>query len=100
MRSSVTGRRFLATCVAVVTTIATAATLAAPAGAGESDRAAAVAKKSGDITMIQANIYTGLSPERFQADVREVLAEQPDFVTYNEVPFRNDEVMAPDGYAI
>ena len=34
---------------------------------------------------------------RFQADVRKVLALEPDFVTYNEVPFRNDAVIAPDG---
>src|SRR5215207_3641603 len=97
MRRPVTG--FLATGVALVAAMATVATLTAPAVAGADDgdrRASAV----GDITMIQANIYTGLSPERFQADVREVLAVQPDFVTYNEVPFRNDAVMAPDGYAI
>ena len=53
-----------------------------------------------DITMVQANIYTGLTVERFQADVRTVLSLAPDFVTYNEVPFRNDAVMAPEGYDI
>jgi len=99
MRRSVTGRLFLATCVALFTAIAAAATLAVPAGAGENDGKVDVPPTS-DITMIQANIYTGLSVERFQADVRTVLAVQPDFVTYNEVPFRNDAVMAPDGYAI
>jgi endonuclease/exonuclease/phosphatase (EEP) superfamily protein YafD len=99
MRRSVTGRRFLTAGAAAFTAIAAAATLAAPAGAGAGRATADVAQTS-DITMIQANIYTGLSPERFQADVREVLAVQPDFVTYNEVPFRNDEVMAPEGYAI
>ena len=51
-----------------------------------------------DITMIQANIYTGLTVPRFQADVRKVLALEPDFVTYNEVPFRSDSVIAPEGY--
>ena len=51
-----------------------------------------------DVTMVQANIYTGLSVARFQADVRNgARRSQPDFVTYNEVPFRNDEVMAARG---
>ena len=73
----------------------------APAAAGNGDGNPEVPDPMvPDITMIQANIYTGLSVERFQADVRKVLAVQPDFVTYNEVPFRNDEVMAPEGYAI
>ena len=53
-----------------------------------------------DITMVQANIKSALSVERFQADVREVLAEEPDFVTYNEVPDRQDSVIAPEGYGV
>ncbi|MBZ5737299.1 endonuclease/exonuclease/phosphatase family protein [Nocardioides mangrovi] len=53
-----------------------------------------------DVTMVQANIYTGLTVERFQKDVATVLGLQPDFVTYNEVPFRSDAVMAPTGYSI
>ncbi len=53
-----------------------------------------------DITMVQANIYTGLTVEKFQKDVATVLSLEPDFVTYNEVPFRSDAVMAPEGYSI
>ena len=53
-----------------------------------------------DVTMVQANVYTGLTVPKFQADVATVLSLQPDFVTYNEVPFRNDAVMAPEGYDI
>lgn len=54
------------------------------------------------VTMVQANIYSGLTVPRFQADVRKVLDLRPDFITYNEVPLRNDLVMAPpaEGYAI
>ncbi len=104
MRRPPAKRRFLATGVAVITATVAAAILAAPtapAVAGDNDgRAADVAPTTSDITMIQANIYTGLKTERFQADVRKVLAVKPDFVTYNEVPFRNDDVMAPEGYAI
>lgn len=62
---------------------------------------AAAEEPPGDsVTMVQANILSRLSVERFQADVREVLAEQPDFVSYNEVPLRNDAVLAPAGYDI
>ena len=53
-----------------------------------------------DITLVQANIYTGLSVEKFQKDVAKVLALQPDFVTYNETHYRSEAVMAPDGYAL
>lgn len=53
-----------------------------------------------DVTMVHANIKSSLSVERFQSDVREVFAESPDFVSYNEVPLRVDTVLAPDGYDI
>lgn len=69
---------------------------AAPGAASSSNDDPAVS----DITMVQANIYTGLTVERFQKDVATVLSIQPDFVTYNEVPFRSDAVMAPTGYSI
>ena len=29
-----------------------------------------------------------------------VLSNQPDFITYNEVPFRPDAILAPPGYAL
>jgi len=51
-----------------------------------------------DVTLVQANIYTGLTVPKFQADVATVLSQRPDFVTYNEVMFRYDGVLAPDGY--
>ncbi|MBB6629037.1 hypothetical protein H5V45_17050 [Nocardioides sp. KIGAM211] len=53
-----------------------------------------------EVVMVQANIKTGMTLNRFQSDVRTVLAPRPDFVTYNEVPRRNDLVLAPAGYAI
>ena len=55
--------------------LAGAALLAVPASAPRSHvRRPSEAPVTGDITMVQANIYTGLSVERFQADVRTVLA--------------------------
>jgi endonuclease/exonuclease/phosphatase (EEP) superfamily protein YafD len=61
---------------------------------------AGAATTSSELTVVQANIKSDLSVARFQADVRTVLAKQPDFVTYNEVPLRNDAVLAPSGYAL
>jgi endonuclease/exonuclease/phosphatase (EEP) superfamily protein YafD len=85
---------------AAALTAATALAAVVPtAGAVAGPAARAKAPWSSDVTMVQANIYTGLGVDRFQADVREVLGQQsgPDFVTYNEVPFRNNAVMAPAG---
>lgn len=98
-------RRLFAAGAAVLTALAGVALAPVPAGAGDRVPGAVSSDPGGvppasDLRMVQANIYTGLSPERFQADVRRVLKVQPDFVTYNEVPFRNDAVMAPDGYGI
>ncbi len=53
-----------------------------------------------DVTMVHANILSQLSTERFQADVRTVLAKKPDLITYNEVPLRQDSVIAPSGYDV
>jgi hypothetical protein len=74
------------------------AALASPAAARSDDPTTPV--EPGGVTMVQANIYTGLTVDKFQADVRTVLAQQPDFITYNEVMFRKDPVLAPAGYAI
>ena len=74
--------------------------LATPTQAAESS--GRTSSGFGDLTVVQANIYSGLTVERFQADVRRVLDIRPDFITYNEVPLRNDLVLAPpsQGWAI
>ena len=86
------GRRALVGVIAGALAGATVALVPAPAQAGEASPS--------DITMVQANLKSDTPVEKFQADVREVLAEEPDFVTYNEVPLRNDAVLAPEGYAL
>ncbi len=91
-------RRILASGMAFAM-LATAAVLLVPA-AGHARPVVARAPVTSDLTMVQANIYTGLSVPRFQADVATVLSLQPDFVTYNEVAFRHDEVLAPEGYSL
>lgn len=55
---------------------------------------------SAPIRLAQANLKMGLTVPKFQADVATVFAQQPDFVTYNEVAHRQDAVLAPSGYAI
>ena len=87
-------RRGVAGAVVCASVAASLSLLSAPATAGDDE------PQASDLTLVQANIYTGLSTTRFQADVREVLAQGPDFVTYNEVMFRQDSVLAPDGYGI
>lgn len=101
-------QRFPRRCLRTSATAALAAavtTLAGPLTALPVDAAPAAASAeaeaaTSDVTMVHANIKSSLSVERFQADVREVLAEQPDFVSYNEVPLRVDTVLAPSGYDI
>ncbi len=71
------------------------------AGAGTAARAKVVNTGSpSDISLVQANIYTGLSVPKFQADVKKVLSLGSDFITYNEAHGRTDAVMAPAGYDI
>lgn len=73
---------------------------AAPARADEDPGDVPPVPVQATVRMVQANIKTGMPVNRFQADVRTVLAQQPDFVTYNEVMFRRDAVLAPAGYSV
>lgn len=102
MGSTPLRRRRLTTVAAALAMLVGTALGSAPIAQADDQRdgAAPARAADADITMVQANIYTGLSTERFQKDVATVLGLRPDFVTYNEVPFRNNAVMAPAGYAI
>ena len=92
--------RRLAAGLAASSVVLTALTALSATPAGAADDPTTVPPEPSDVTMVQANIYTGLTVPRFQADVAKVLSTRPDFVTYNEVSYRNDAVMAPAGYAI
>jgi endonuclease/exonuclease/phosphatase (EEP) superfamily protein YafD len=59
---------------------------------------AARSTEGSDITVIQANLRSPQTATQFQRDAREVLSYQPDLVTYNEVAFRKDMFLAPEGY--
>lgn len=52
------------------------------------------------LTMVQANIKEGMPLTRTRADVATVTGVEPDFITYNEVSFRDDALLAPEGYAL
>ncbi len=55
---------------------------------------------TGVVRITQANLLSGQPALNFQADAATVLSNQPDFITYNEVPNRYDIFLAPPGYAI
>ena len=90
----------MGTVVALALGLSAIGPVAAQDDAGVAARDNAPATGSATVTMVQANIYTKLSSTRFQKDVRTVLAIAPDVISYNEVPFRQDAIMAPEGYAI
>ena len=50
-----------------------------------------------EITMAHANIFRGLGPAQFAADLRAVMSRQPDFVTLNEA-VRPEAMLAVPGY--
>lgn len=81
-------------------TVAAGPVATATIGTADVAPPAAAARTGSDISLVQANIYTGLTVPKFQADVAEVLALGSDFVTYNEVHGRNDEVLAPEGWDV
>lgn len=52
------------------------------------------------IRVAQANLRMGMPQRQFRADVREVLGDRPDFVTYNEVGLRQVGYLGPAGYQV
>ena len=52
------------------------------------------------VEVVQANIKSGTELSKFRDDLRKVFKTCPDFVTFNEVPFRQPQYLAPAGYAI
>jgi len=54
----------------------------------------------GVVRITEANLLSGQPAPDFQSDVATVLSNQPDFIAYNEVPYRLDGFLAPPGYAL
>ncbi len=92
----------------LLTTALVGATLAvsAPSSArgvlttGEGAAVALPPAAPGVIRITQANLLSGQPALEFQSDAATVLSNQPDFITYNEVPWRHDIFLAPPGYAL
>ena len=68
--------------------------------AGEGQRSPLPPAAPGVVRITQANLLSGQPALDFQADAATVLSNQPDFITYNEVPYRHDIFLAPPGYAM
>ena len=102
----VPARRFAAGLVLLTTAVVAAGVaVTSPASAREdltsNARAAALPPPApGVIRITQANLLSGQPALDFQADAATVLSNQPDFITYNEVPWRHDIFLAPPGYAL
>lgn len=62
--------------------------------------ARAAAEGGSDITVVTANLRSPQHYTTFQRDAAEVLAQNPDLIAYNEVGFREDQFLAPEGYAL
>lgn len=93
------GRRRRGAALAATLASTLASTLAATVVGGPLALPAQAAEGSDpDVTLVQANIKTGT--ETFEADVATVMAQRPDLVTYNEVPYRSAATLAPAGYSI
>jgi endonuclease/exonuclease/phosphatase (EEP) superfamily protein YafD len=84
-------------CLAV---LLTASVLALSSVSGGPHARAAVVESDSDITVVTANLRSPQHYTTFQQDARKVLAQDPDLVMYNEVGFRQDQFLAPDGYEL
>jgi endonuclease/exonuclease/phosphatase (EEP) superfamily protein YafD len=89
----VLGRACLGVLLAAQTLVLTSVVQGTPAQA-------AVVESDSDITVVTANLRAPQSATRFQADAREVIAQDPDLITYNEVYNRQDMFLAPEGYEL
>jgi endonuclease/exonuclease/phosphatase family metal-dependent hydrolase len=84
----------------VVGLTAQALVLTSVAQGATAPRQAAPVVTNSDITVVQANLRSPQSAAKFQQDAAEVFAQDPDLITYNEVSFRGDGFLAPEGYAL
>lgn len=83
--------------VALLAAQALALSVGAP---GTTSAQAAVVESASDIRIVTANLRSPQTATRFQQDAREVIAQHPDLITYNEVYNRQDMFLAPDGYTL
>lgn len=89
------------TALAVLATLLVLAVASTGGGRGDLENAASESDPGvAGVRLVQANIKSGMSLERTAADLGQVFAQLPDFITFNEVSSRPDAMLAPPGYAI
>lgn len=98
VRPSPRRRRIAAGLATVLAAGTMAGTVTGPAHAENSGNSESSGAGPGDVTMVQANIKT--AKNTFEADVDRVMAEDPDFISYNEVSYRQGTKLAPEGYSL
>ena len=98
VRSRARGVLGRACLVVLLAAQALAFTSVAPAPPAQA--AQAVVESDSDITFVAANLRSPQTPARFQRDAAEVIAQDPDLIAYNEVSFREDVFLAPEGYEL
>ncbi|WP_432477893.1 endonuclease/exonuclease/phosphatase family protein [Nocardioides sp. GXQ0305] len=87
--------------VALLSGAVVASTLLAPTtGPAHAATRASEGAYPGGVRMVQANLLSRQSARRTLSDVRTVLSVSPDVITYNEVPERTNQQLAPAGYGI
>lgn len=74
--------------------------LLGPSATQAQTQAAPAAAEPVAVRLTQANLLSGQPDAKFKADLATVFATGPDFITYNEVPYRPDELLAPEGFAL
>ncbi len=102
--SSVRGVRILAATMCALAVLVTMLVVTSGgethARTGRAVTAAARIEPNTGIRLVQANVKSGMDVGRSTADINKVFAQTPDFVTFNEVSGRSDEMITRSGYAV
>lgn len=96
------GLRSLAVLVVALATTTAGVSAAAPAiqSTGSTPVPGGEQVAEAPVRVVQANINKDMSAKKFRADVATVMAQQPDFIAYNEVYRRADADLVPPGFAM
>ena len=100
--SSVRGVRGLAATLCALAVLVTMLAVSTSGHAGTERAVAAAAKiePGTGIRLVQANVKSGMSVAKTTPDINKVYAQQPDFITFNEVSGRSDAMLTRPGYAL
>lgn len=94
------GRRATHALVVIVATLAGAITSTAVAAVPARPADQTTGEPGDTLRVATANIKSGMSAERFAADLKRVTDQRPDFISVNEANNRTDAELTPLGYAM